>query len=206
MIHRSADRIDGSRAFGPGSRTVRLAVVTALVSSAVVAGACFLWPSATPAADRYGGLPSWLPKAKIPVGRRVTASAAHPWLAVQGDTVSVDLARGRVLATAVGPVVPEEGQFPVPETSPCTFNVTFTAASGAVPLSAKAFTIVDEDGRLHRPHVTGSGGGPPPSGVRPGQTVTLTVKDVIPTGDGSLRWTPEGTAPIVSWDFDVEID
>ena len=41
----------------------------------------------------------------------------------------------------------------MPKTSPCSFTVTFTAASGAVPLSAQAFTILDELGRLHHPRV-----------------------------------------------------
>lgn len=154
----------------------------------------------------YGKIPTWLPKASVPVGRTVGASAAHPWLAVEGDTVSVHLTRGRVLATTVGPAVPEEGRFPVPATSPCTFIVTLTAASGAVPLSPTAFTITDELGHLHHPRVTLRGGGTLPARVPPGRTVSLTVRDVLPTGNGRLRWAPQGTAPIVSWDFDVEID
>ena len=42
--------------------------------------------------------------------------------------------------------------------------------------------------------------------ILPGQKVTLIVKDVLPTGAGTLRWSPEAAKPIVSWDFDVEID
>lgn len=159
-----------------------------------------------PAPARYGGIPSWLPKPKVQVGRVVVASAAHPWLAIQGDSVSVQLAHGHVLATAVGPLVPEEGKFPVPPTTRCTFTVTFTAASGAVPLAPRAFTIVDERGGLHRPRVTARGGGPVPAQVAPGRTVTLTLKDVLPTGNGRLRWAPAGAKPVVSWDFEVEID
>ena len=154
----------------------------------------------------YGTIPSWLPKATVPVGRTVTATTAHPWLAVEGDTVSVHLARGRAEATTVGPAVPEEGRFPVPATSPCTFTVTFAVASGIVPLRASAFTIVDELGRLHHPQVKMRGGGPLPSHIPPGRTVSLTLKDVLPTGNGRLRWAPDGARPIVSWDFDVEID
>ena len=179
-----------------------------LAVAAVLAGAAgvLLGRSDGSSAGGYGRIPSWLPQAAVPVGRIVTASAAHPWLAVEGDTVSVRLARGRVLATAVGPAVPEEGAFPVPATSPCTFVVTFARASGAVPLSAAAFTIVDELGRLHHPRVTLRGGGSMPARLRPGRTLSLTVRDVLPTGNGRLRWAPGGAAPIVSWDFDVEID
>jgi hypothetical protein len=162
--------------------------------------------NSTPAAERYGQLPSWLPKAKLPVGRRVTATTAQPRLAVQGDTVSVRLPHGRVLATLVGPVVPEEGEFPVPETSRCTFTVTLTSAAGVVPLRGRAFTIVDELGHVHDPVVTARGGGPVPARVLPGRAVTLTITDVLPTGDGGVRWSPVGAKPIVAWDFDVEID
>ena len=170
----------------------------------MAAGVYFAVPHGQPA--RYGGVPSWLPTPTVSVGRVVQASAAHPWLAIEGDSVRVQLARGQVLATAVGPQVPEEGQFPVPATTPCTFTITFVNASGAVPLSQAAFTIRDEQGNLHRPAVTVAGGGPLPADISPGQKVTLIVKAVLPTGAGDLRWSPEGGQPIVSWDFDVEID
>jgi len=142
----------------------------------------------------------------VPVGRVLHASSGHPVLAIQGDTVAVRLAIGRVLATAVGPTVPEEGRFPVPETSPCTFIITFTAATGAIPLSPTAFTFVDELHHVHHPRVTAMSGGAPPTRVLPGHTVSLKVYDVLPTGDGGLEWAPERTHPIVAWDFDVEID
>jgi hypothetical protein len=120
--------------------------------------------------------------------------------------VSVRLAHGQVLATAVGPAVPEAGQFPLPPTSPCTFTITFARASGRVPLRSSAFTIIDELGHLRHPRVTASGGRPLAAGVAPGRTVTLTLRDVLPTGNGQLRWAPGGAKPIASWDFDVEID
>jgi hypothetical protein len=71
---------------------------------------------------------------------------------------------------------PEEGQFPVPATTPCTFTITL------------------------------AGGGPPPASAAPGKTVTLTISAVLPTGNGQLQWAPQGGRPVVSWDFDVEID
>jgi hypothetical protein len=161
---------------------------------------------ASASSARYGSLPSWLPKSTVPTGRVVQASAAHPWLAIEGDSVSVHLARGQVLATTVGPDVPQEGQFPVPATTPCSFTVTFTRASGAIPLRPAAFTILDELGHLHHPQVTPQGGGPLPARVAPGQTVTIIVRGVLPTGSGTLRWAPATAKPVVSWDFDVEID
>ncbi len=142
----------------------------------------------------------------MPVGRVLLASSEHPRLTIQGDSVSVHLSHGKVLATTVGPEVPETGKFPVPPTSPCSFTVTLTAAAGRVPVRASAITILDELGHIHHPRVTALHGGTPPAVVRPGQTVTLEVRDVLPTGGGRLRWAPEGRTPIASWDFDVEID
>ena len=206
-----ASRHSGSRAFGLGSRTAVL-LLTALVV-AVAATVAAYRASARPApasasspAAKYGGLPSWLPTPTVPVGRIVQASAAHPRLAIEGDTVSVDLSHGRVMATAVGPEVPEEGQFPVPATSPCSFTVTFARVSGVIPVKPAAFTILDELGQLHHPRVTAPGGGAPPGQINPGQTVTLVVQDVLPTGSGTLQWAPQTAKPVVSWDFDVEID
>jgi hypothetical protein len=194
----------------PGSRWRRASV--AILTAALVASMTLLLvhrgarPAASPTSSAYGQIPSWLPKAKLAVNRVVTASAAHPWLAIEGDTVAARLAGGRTLVAAVGPVVPRDGSFPVPATTPCAFTVTFRSASGAVPLRSDAFTILDELGHLHHPRVTTTGGGAPPRSVLPGQTVSLTVSGVLPTGNGRLSWTPAGAKPLVSWDFDVEID
>jgi hypothetical protein len=163
---------------------------------------------------RYGGLPSWLPKAKIPVGRVVQASAKHPQLAViEGDTVSVHLARGRVLATAVGPAVPagaaeeaQDGHSDDAEVTTCTFTVTFKAASARVPINPSSFTILDEQGQLSHLGVSAAGGGSLPAAVAPGRTVALTLKSDLPEGEYILRWAPAGPKVLVGWEFNVELD
>jgi hypothetical protein len=163
--------------------------------------------SAGKPAAKYGGLPSWLPKAEAPAHRTATASAAHPWLAVEGDTVSARLTRGRVLVNAVGPAVPEEGTFPVRASTRCTFTVTFRSPSGVVRVDPRAFLIVDELGALHRPRVAARGRLlTHPVALRRGQTLRLALTGVLPTGNGHLIWAPAGTRPLVSWDFSVEID
>jgi hypothetical protein len=216
---------DGSRAFGLGSGRASRRAGLLVFAALVVALALWLLPSehgrATPPAPvhrataigtrdastaKYGGLPAWLPKAKTPVGQILHATRARPALSVQGEAISVDLGTASVLATAAGPSVPEEGRTPVPETSPCTFVLTLAHASAPIPISASAFTFVDELGHVRHPHVTAMGGGPPPRHVTPGQTLSLTLSDVLPTGDGALAWAPGGARPIASWDFDVEID
>lgn len=205
-----------SRASQPGSRGTSLshlfrrrglAAVGVLAVVAASAGLYVAGSSGSPAAAaRYGGLPSWLPTATVPVGRVVEASPAHPWLAVEGDTVRVVLARGQAMATAAGPAVPEQGQFPVPATTQCTFTFTLAGVSGTLPLSPAAFTIRDELGQLHHPRITIQGGGPVPAAATKGSTVTLTITAVLPTGNGQLQWSPQGGTPVVSWDFAVEID
>ena len=141
----------------------------------------------------------------MPVGRVVTASAAHPKLAIQGDTVHVLLTGAQVLATAVGPQVPEEGQFPVPETTRCTFTITFAKATGAFTLRAADFATVDERGQPHRLRLHLRGGGPLPAQVTAGQTVSVIMTVRLPTGNGQLIWAPDGRNT-VTWDFSVEID
>ncbi len=192
------------RVFGPGPRPARslgIGIFAAACIGLLAYGAVSHFPSSS-----AGGLPSWLPKSTLPVNRVVAASAAHPQLAVEGDAVEVDLSGGEVRATAVGPNVPEEGEQPVPATSPCTFVVTFTAAEGVVPLAASEFSILDEQSHLHHPHITTASGGTVPKSVSPGRTLSLLVSDVLPTGNGQIRWAPQGSTPIVAWDFDVEID
>jgi len=150
-----------------------------------------LLAGATPAGASNGGYgkpPSWLPKANVPVGRVVTATAAHPWLAIEGDSVRVVVPGGSALVTTVGPSVPEEGSFPVPATSPCTFTVTFARVAGSIPLVPRAFSITDEQGHVHRPLVTVLGGGTPPRRLVSGRRVTLSVSGVLPTGNGALDW------------------
>jgi hypothetical protein len=173
---------------------------------AVVLGLALSRTGAPSATGRAWSLPSWLPKSTIPVDRVVTANAAHPWLAIEGDTVRADLAHGTTLVTAVGPAVPQSGVFPVPATSPCTFTLTLAGSTGRVPLGAGSFTITDEQGQTHRPLVTVQGGAPLPARVPPGRLLTLTVSAVLPTGNGTLHWAPAGARPLVSWDFDVELD
>ena len=201
----------GSQASRPGSRGAGFRAAAAALGVAAVAVAGITTfvvtrpgPPPTPV-QTYGGLPSWLPKPSVPVGRVVTASAAHPKLAIQGDTVRVLLTGAQVLATAVGPQVPEEGKFPVPEATRCTFTITFAKATGTFTLRAADFATVDERGQLHRLRLHLRGGGPLPAQVTAGQTVSVIMTGRLPTGNGQLIWAPDGRNT-VSWDFSVEID
>ncbi len=195
------------RTFGSGPRRASIAAVPVLVV-AVVLGVVAMagGHGKTSAKPKYGGLPSWLPKSTFNPNEVLQASLRKPVLAIQGNTVSVNLAGGHVLAKLVGPMVPEDGKFPVPPTSPATFVLTLSHASGVVPISAGAFALVDERGTVRHPTITAVGGGPLLTRIPPDSTLSLRLHDVIPTGDGGLLWKPEGRHAIVSWDFNVEID
>ena len=152
-------------------------------------------------------LPSWLPRATVPAADRiVTATPSRRKLAIEGDTIALRLPSGRAMVTAVGPDVPEEGESPVPATSPCRFTVTVTAVHGSIPLSSRDFSFLGEHGQRNGARVTVRGGGALPKRIVAGHRLTLTLSSVLPTGNGQLRWSPLGGKPIVSWDFDVEID
>ena len=211
----------GSRAFGLGSRRAASLAVASAVLLAMVLGILLSRGGSSSGAslhrgtangtlhastEKYGGLPAWLPKDKVPVGRVLHASRVHPALSIQGEAISVDLGQASVLASAAGPSVPEEGRTPVPETSPCTFIVTFAHATAAIPIEATAFKFIDDNGHVRQPRVTGLNGGTPPRAITPGKPVSLRLKGVLPTGDGALSWSPGGRRQIASWDFTVEID
>jgi hypothetical protein len=225
----------GSRAIRAGFAATLVALVVAIVAITTLGGGSNGHPRHSRAASRpettvlassqgaqslsqngrpvntsgntYGYIPAWLGRPKVPVGRVVTATTTHPWLAVQGDTVRVQLPKARLLATVVGPAVPEEGKVPVPETSPCTFTLTLTSASAPIPIRPMQFAAIDERGTIHTLKVQSLDGGPPPSQVTPGTTVRLKMSAVLPTGEGRLTWAPlDGGRPPVQWDFDVEID
>jgi hypothetical protein len=154
----------------------------------------------------YGKIPSWLPSAAPPRQRALHSSFSHPVLTLQGESLSVSLPAARVLVTAAGPAVPEIGHTPVPATSPVTFTVTLTHASAPISLRRSAWVLVDENHQIHHPRVTALDGGQPPTQLRPGQTASIKLHSVLPTGDGGLEWRPNGTRVIAGWDFNVEID
>ncbi len=164
-------------------------------------------PSSRVARTASGGLPSWLPRAVVPAADRVlSATPSRPRLAIEGDTVALGLPGGRARVTAVGPAVPEAGEQPVPATSPCRFTVTLAAVHGSIPLSSRDFSFLAEHGERNGARVTLRGGGRLPRRIVAGRPVTLTLSSVLPVGNGQLRWAPMGGKPVVSWDFDVEID
>lgn len=153
----------------------------------------------------YGGAPAFLPKPG-PVDRIVMASAAHPVLASQGDTVALRLPQGRAHVTVVGPHVDRSLIGKNAGTTPTRFDLTVRGTAGRTALHPEWFTLVDQLGHVHRPTVTRVGGGSAAAAVAKGGRVRFSLRSVMPTGTGLLRYGPAANASLVAWDFTVEID
>lgn len=192
----------------PGSRRAVLGVIGILLVALGAVGVVRVATSASRSStSTYGGASCWLPKSSAPVGRMLQASPDHPVLGIEGDAAHILISSGGADIVAVGPQVPESGGSPVPTTSPVTFNVTIDDVTGVIPLSAGEFVILDELGHFHHPVVTDANGSPLPTRLAAGHKLELEVEDnKIPTGSGDLQWKPISGHPLVSWDFDVEID
>ncbi len=156
---------------------------------------------------KYGSIPTDLRNKQAPPADQVlSASAAHPAIAIQGNSVMLHLAGGSALATAVGPDVPDRIQGSADLHTPATWDLTFADVHGTVPISTRLFTITDEQGMLLFPRVSVVGGGPLPRTVPAGRPFTLQLSTVVSVGDGKLRYAPSGAAWLAEWDFDVETD
>jgi hypothetical protein len=208
----------GGRAFGPGPRGRLLAAVIALAVAAaagvlLLSGGGPAHPRAA-AGQRYGQIPSWLPKATQPSDRIVAATAAHPVLAaVEGDTVRARLTAGSGYVTAVGPTVPNwvqsyahNGQWTSASLAPSTFTLTIAQPAGAIPLKAADFSILTSGGQIVHPAVTLAGGGALPATIATGRPLNLTLRAKLPEGEGALRWGPGGKRVLVAWMYTLELD
>ena len=162
--------------------------------------------SANRGSGRYGAPAGFLPRNSVPAGRILTAAPGRPVLAIEGDTVRLQLPGGQGLLSAAGPAVPDRIQGTRALRTPTRFLLTFTGIHGTLPLPRGAFTIVDELGHLHHPHVSRLGGASVPGQIGGGGRLTLALTGVLPVGNGRLRFAPASGAPVVSWDFDVETD
>ncbi len=156
---------------------------------------------------RYGTIPGYLRNKQTPPANQVlSATVAHPAVAIQGNSVVLHLVHGSALATVVGPDVPDRIQGSADVHTPAAWDLTFAQVHGSVPISPSLFTITDEQGMVLLPHVTVVGGGRLPKIVPAGRPFTLRLTTVVSVGDGKLRYAPDGGAWLAEWDFDVETD
>ena len=191
------------RSGGARLRAWRRRIVPCLVAVAVVVSATGCSGSSSP--PKYGTLPSFLPKSSIQPDSVLTGTADRPALTSEGDAVRVVLPHGSVLATVSGPAVPGEGLPQQNVATTCTWTVTLRDAKGTVPVRVADFTALDHLGGLSHPYVL-AGTTAPPAALKPGQTATFTLRTVMRTGEGLIRWAPASAHILSSWDFTVEID
>jgi hypothetical protein len=187
-----------------------MAVLFAAVAAAAVLAGC---GSPTKPYNPYSAkgfspqYPSFLPKKTLNAtsDQVLTGTAAKPALSVQGDGVEVKTAAWSVLIDVQGPVVPGEGlPYQTPYTT-CTWTITMSNATAAVPVSLAAFSTIDHLGHVYQ--MSAVAGQPVlPSVVEPGQKVTFEVRAYEAVGEGLMRWAPIGNQIVAEWDFEVEND
>jgi hypothetical protein len=150
-------------------------------------------------------MPTYLPSNTLHNDSALDATLASPAVTSQGDSVNAHLANGTVTVTVAGPEVPGEGLPYEAPTSTCTWKVTFTDATADIALTAASFTAIDHLGAVYKPTLV-AGQARLPVVVHPGATVTFELRARMITGEGFMRWAPDGTHIIASWDFEVETD
>jgi hypothetical protein len=158
-------------------------------------------------ADHFGGYPSFLPRSTLNYHSDtvLTGTVQRPALTNEGDGVEVRTPRWSVLVTVTGPQVPGEGlPYQAPSTT-CTWVVTMSDATGPVPISVTDFTSIDDLDNVYRPTFV-PGQPRPPRMLRPGVRVSFELRAAEATGEGLMRWAPDGRNIVAKWDFVVEND
>jgi hypothetical protein len=162
-------------------------------------------PSASSVEQSYGSLPTYLPSSAIIPDSILTGTADRPALTTEGDAVDVAVGSASVQATVSGPVVPGEGLPKQQEATTCTWTVTLSRATTTMPIDIADFTSLDHLGAVYK--VAAVPGQPRiPRSIAPGQTRRFELRAVMPTGEGLMRWAPDGDKILASWDFEVETD
>lgn len=154
---------------------------------------------------KYDDLPSFLPQDSIRPDGVLTGTATRPALTAEGDAVKAVFAGGSALVTVTGPEVPGEGLPHQAAATTCTWTVTITAISGSVPVRSSDFSSIDHLGVVSLPAFVA--GQPDPATVlTSGEKATFELRAYMMVGEGLMRWSPDGTRIVSSWDFEVEND
>jgi hypothetical protein len=188
--------------------TVRMPRSAPLAALLLALAGCSSASASSPAnSTTYGGYPTYLPSSTLNYHSDtvLTGTVQRPALTSQGDGVEVKTPQWSVLVTVTGPEVPGEGLPYQAPTTTCTWIVTMSGATGPVPVSASDFSSIDDENNLYRPALVGGQPKPPPV-LRPGQKISFELRAVEATGEGLMRWAPDGHNIVAKWDFVVEND
>ena len=109
------------------------------------------------------------------------------------------------LAVVNGPVVPGEGLPVIQRFTTCTWTISLSHVKGTVPISVADFDSIDHLQTVFT--MTLVPGQPPlPTSLHTGQSLSFKVRAVMPTGEGLMRWAPDGNNIVAKWDYQVEND
>jgi hypothetical protein len=150
---------------------------------------------------------SFLPKQQLdhPADLTISGSVAHPGLTVSGGFIRVTTPTFSALAVVNGPVVPGEGLPVIQGYTTCTWTISLSHVRGTVPVSVADFDTIDHTQRVYT--LALAPGQPPlPATLRTGKSLTFKVRAVTPTGEGLMRWAPDGNSIVAKWDYQVEND
>ena len=150
---------------------------------------------------------SWLPKQQLdhPVDQTIDGSLAHPGLSVEGDFIQVKTPTFSALAVVDGPVVPGEGLPVIQGYTTSTFTIALSRVHGTVPINLADFDAIDARQTVYKMLLV-PGQHPLPPTLHTGQDLSFKVRAVMPTGEGLMRWAPDGNNIVAKWDFQVEND
>jgi len=158
-------------------------------------------PTPPPTDAGIGGWPTFLPSPTD--AARAHGSMADPAMSYAGSPVVVDLGHSTVTVNMQGPSYPANTKLGAEQVA-CTFTVVLSQASHPVNLRTARFDVLDHAGTIHalRP----APDTPLPATVQPSQTVTLHLTATIPSGEGLLRYAPDGNNNAAAWDYVAETD
>jgi hypothetical protein len=150
---------------------------------------------------------SWLPQQQLdhPVDQTVLGTVANPGLTVDGGYVQVKTPTFSALAVVNGPVVPGEGLPVIQRFTTCTWTISLSHVKGTVPISVADFDSIDHLQTVYTLALV-PGQPPLPTTLHTGQSLSFKVRAVMPTGEGLMRWAPDGNNIVAKWDYQVEND
>jgi hypothetical protein len=206
VIERTTERRGVTRfAWRPGVALAIAGTAVVLLAGCTAGGDATSTHKASDASDKYGSLPSFLPQQTLKADSVLTGTVAKPALTTEGDSVKVVQGSSTALATVSGPEVPGEGLPVQTEATTCTWTVTITAGNAPVPIAAADFNSIDHLGAVYHPTFV-AGQTAPPAVLAPHATTTFELRAVMVTGEGLMRWAPDGHHIAAAWDFEVEND
>lgn len=181
------------------TRTARPALLVA--TGLILLSGCAAAPAATSSAAGIGEWPSFLPTPSA--AGLAHGSTTDPAMSYAGSPVLVTIGDAEVLVDLEGPAYPADTKVGA-DSVHCTFRVTLSGATARVDLAGASFDLLDNAGTVHRLAVDPS---TPLQAVRPGRTVALTLTTTVPSGEGFVRFYPDGGPDAAAgWDYVAETD